>query len=419
MKNNRFKLVIIILTALFFAGGCNPEYDVAPYLTYEGEANCTIEELLSYHDIGSSDSYDSIPAGTVITGIVTSSDEHGNCYKFINIQDETGAIQIKIANTALYYKYKVGQRVYINCDGLVLGDYRKLPQLGWWVNGAMEAIPTAKEAVYIFRDSLVGNAPEPLSITSTGQINDSYYNMLVKIENCYFNNGGQLTFSEPSTATSRTITLVGGGTIEVRTSNYADFAQNILPEGTGNIVGLLTRYNNYNQLVIRSLDDLSNFGVEEEIYSLDLNVNPLDNGWSNHSVSGTALWEYVSGVKRMSITGNNSEFSDCWLLSPTINLTSYQDIKLYLNHRIPNNLGNASNMRLYYSVSDPSAPFNEANWVELTMPSYPSSFTTVSIDIPNAAISSPNFRIGLRYSDDQTSNWTIGGVTFKSFIAEK
>jgi len=419
MKINTFKSIIIILTAGLIAGACNPEYDVAPYLTYDGEANCTIEHLLSYHDIGSSDSYDSIPVGTVITGIVTSSDEHGNCYKFINIQDATGAIQIKIANTALYYKYKVGQRVYVNCDGLVLGDYRKLPQLGWWVNGAMEAIPTAKEATYIFRDSLVGNAPEPLSITSTSQITDSYYNMLVKIENCYFTNGGQLTYSDISTATSRTLTLVGGGTIEVRTSNYADFAQNILPEGTGNIVGLLTRYNNYYQLVIRSLDDLENFGVEEEVYDLDLNVNPLNNGWSNNSVSGTALWEYVSGVKRMSITGSNSELSDCWLLSPAINLTSYQDIKLYLNHRIPNNLGNSSNMRLYYSVSDPSAPFNEANWVELTMPSYPSSFTTVSLDIPNAAISSSNFRIGFRYSDSQASNWTIGGVTFKSFISEK
>lgn len=59
----------------------------------------------------------------VIRGEVTSSDESGNVYRELYVQDATGAIDLKIGRSSSYDDYKVGQILYINCQGLVLGEY--------------------------------------------------------------------------------------------------------------------------------------------------------------------------------------------------------------------------------------------------------------------------------------------------------
>ena len=95
MKYRHLIFTVIITTVLF--AGCKMDPDVAPMPIYEGEANTTIAELLAMHEIGSSDSYVHISEDIddiISTGIVTTSDEHGNCYKYINIEDETGELYV-------------------------------------------------------------------------------------------------------------------------------------------------------------------------------------------------------------------------------------------------------------------------------------------------------------------------------------
>ena len=59
----------------------------------------------------------------IIKGEVTSSDEDGNVYREIYIQDETGAICVKLGRTSSYDDYKVGMILYVKCKGLVIGEY--------------------------------------------------------------------------------------------------------------------------------------------------------------------------------------------------------------------------------------------------------------------------------------------------------
>ena len=90
MKHIHSIFTVIIAAALL--ASCHLDPDVAPMPTYDGQANTTIAELLAMHEIGNADSYVHISedsADIIITGIVTTSDEHGNCYKYINIEDET------------------------------------------------------------------------------------------------------------------------------------------------------------------------------------------------------------------------------------------------------------------------------------------------------------------------------------------
>ena len=65
-----------------------------------------------------------------IKGQVVSSDRTGNIYRELYIQDQTGGIDLKLGKSSLYSEYLPGQWVYVYCDGLTLGAYNGMPQLG-------------------------------------------------------------------------------------------------------------------------------------------------------------------------------------------------------------------------------------------------------------------------------------------------
>ena len=67
----------------------------------------------------------------VIGGQVVSEDRSGNIYKSLYIQDETGAIEIKLGKNGIYNDYQPGRWVYVKPSGLPLGDYEGMLQLGW------------------------------------------------------------------------------------------------------------------------------------------------------------------------------------------------------------------------------------------------------------------------------------------------
>ena len=334
------KITIIAILIAAVLAGCNLEPDVAPMPTFVGEANTTIAELLAMHDIGSEDSYDSIPMGSniVICGYVTTSDEWGNNYKYLNIEDETGGIQIKIDNKALYNRYKVGQRIYVKCDGLVLGDYRKLPQLGFWANGSMQPIPSFKTYLYLFPDGAPMGGFNPIDMTTIPSANDipsTMYNRRVRLLGATFVEGGMATFSEPGAATSHDIKMSDGTTITLRTSNYATFASETLPVGTGEITGILTRYNNYVQLVINSPADLVGFTAPVErqtVFSVNYS-NAFNEGWIQ--TGGGNPWQTMVNNNFSGFYVNPSVNEDYFLISPEIDLSNVGSPELSFTHRAP------------------------------------------------------------------------------------
>ena len=67
----------------------------------------------------------------VIKGQVTTSDQVGNFYKSLYIQDATAGIEIKIGKNGLYNEYKLGQWLYVDCTGLTVGDYNGMINIGY------------------------------------------------------------------------------------------------------------------------------------------------------------------------------------------------------------------------------------------------------------------------------------------------
>lgn len=82
----------------------------------------TIADLLKMYTPGSEKPV-TIEQDLWIGGKVNSSDEAGNIYKSIFIQDETAGVEIKIGRYSLYNEYKPGQTVYVYLNGLTVGMY--------------------------------------------------------------------------------------------------------------------------------------------------------------------------------------------------------------------------------------------------------------------------------------------------------
>ena len=75
-----------------------------------------------------------IEGNCIIKAQVVSSDQSGNLYRTMYIQDATGGMEFKIGSRNLYNDYKLGQWVYIDCNGLTLGKYAGMVGLGYKSN---------------------------------------------------------------------------------------------------------------------------------------------------------------------------------------------------------------------------------------------------------------------------------------------
>lgn len=388
--------VILVLAGT----SCEKEMDVAPVLTYNGQANMTIAELNALHQVGSADSYDPIPEGTVISGIIVSSDQEGNCYKYLTIQDETGGIQIKVDNSSLYPKYQIGQRLFVECKDLVIGDYRKNKQLGFWISGSMSGLATSQEPLYLYRDGIVCKEPAPIVLNSKSEATEEMINRLVILKNCHFATPGE-RYSEADASTSRDIVMSDNSVIVLRTSNYSKFASQQLPNGTGDIVGILTVYNTTLQLTIRSLDDvrITNTAPVEtiDLYNVDFSTNPIENqGWS---VLGDEGWFYYAAGHAFAVQNQGATGIDSWLVSPALSgLGGYDNVTLVMSNESCQ-VTNGSAYK-YYSVDFNGIDVTSATWTEVPANGI----------LPPEAANNSNLRIAFRYNGYNGDYWKIPGV---------
>ncbi len=413
------KIAITLIVVAALLAGCNLEPDIAPMPTFVGEANTTIAELLAMHEIGSEDSFDSIPIGSniIICGYVTTSDEWGNNYKYINIEDETGGIQIKIDNKALYNKYKIGQKLYVKCDGLVLGDYRKLPQLGFWANGSMQPIPSFKTYLYLFPDGAPTSGFNPIDMTTIPNANDipaTDYNRRVHLIGATFKEGGLATFSEPGAATSHDIMMADGTIITLRTSNYATFASEMLPVGTGEITGILTRYNNYVQLVINNPADLVGFTIPAErqtVFSVNYN-NAFNEGWSQTGTGNP--WQTLVNSSFSGFFVNPSADEDYYLISPAILLDNTSSPELSFSHRAPR--GFDPNTMMCFYTPNYTGDVSTTQWVPLDLSAAAGQTTSnnFSIELPEGAQTS-NFRLMFHITSAQSA-WYLSDIKITGLV---
>ena len=216
--------------------------------------------------INTSYSYKKVEEPMEIKGYVTGNDVQGNLYNELVIDDGTGAITIGVAQGGLYGLFPVGAEVIIELNGLSVGNYGLHPQIGTPYTSAkgQNSIGRMSRAVWNQHFRLTGknqtiapidfnNGWKPASDGLT------YSGKLVTMKNVSFKGAdGKKTFANASAGAGSVSVYFNEypTTTMVYTSNFADFASNPLPQGKVNVTGILKRYNNSWELIIRSLDDI-------------------------------------------------------------------------------------------------------------------------------------------------------------------
>ena len=420
---NRTLFAILVCMAL---AGCNrweePEF-VVP--VYDGPAaNKTIADIKAKHPslgTGTQDSICRYDEQFIVKAVVVSSDEGGNCYKYLTIQDETGGIEIAIDRSSLYNDYPVGQTVYLNCAGLIVGDYHNKYQIGWVYEGSVGRIAPAVLDRYLSKDGLPDLTnplvAHPIEITSANDLTAENVNCLVKIDGCKFSPADDgLPLANNDFTTDRVVTF-NGASVTVRTSNYAYFRNTIIDASKEYcLYGILSVYNSNYQLTLRTKSDIQPASSSQEVlladYTFDAN-SLTTGGWSQNPNNDS--WKFQT------YNGNNflyhnitSATCDDWLISPEMNLGDMNGAVLYLDHQ--NNVGGspATYYQVYYSTTYNGGAFNESEWTAFNpnLNNFPSSFG-LSNALDLSAIGNQKFRIALRYHKSGSvdgTRWAVRGV---------
>jgi len=278
MKNKSLLFFSSILTAFlaaFVITSCNKKFDEPPVYTDPGvTANTTIKQLRALST--GYGVFNEITTDIIISGQVVANDKSGNIYKEIYIQDTTAGIALQLDATGLYNSYPLGREVFVVCKGLYVANESGMIKLcvRAVINGApsVSGIPGILIDNYVKRGKL-GTPPAPKVVT-IAQLNNDFQSMLIQLENYQVTSADMgKTFADTSankaTQNINTQSCAGASSnIIVRTSGYANFAGQRLPQGNGTLTAIYTVFasnagfnsNPTKQLIIRDTSDMKFYG---------------------------------------------------------------------------------------------------------------------------------------------------------------
>lgn len=432
-------LPLIASLALF---ACERDYD-APLLTepeYTGPAaNITISELRTQNAAATDKAPIIITQDQVLKAVITGNDESGNIFKKIYLQDETGAIEMEVDQSSVYNYYPVGQTVYVDLNGLSISVYGDEQQLGH-PEGYLYRTPWEDFEKHVSKDGWANpeNA-KPVVIDDISTINaapDNYKFKLVQFTGVTFQNGGKGIFAPEDGYGEENITDSHGNTIMIRTSNYASFAGNKLPEGKGNVTGILGRFRGTWQLTLRTANDVSDFtGSNEEEGGNEGGETPsgetktiLEETFASSQGSFTIedkelgglsyVWKHDSsyGYMKGSAYNGSNVAAESWLISPEIDLTNATSINLTFDHAI-NKVSVAPDLNQTLAIAESGTN----NWEKITGFTYPAgnSWDFVSSgNIDLSAYSGKKIKIAFQYkgTTESSGTWEVKNVKVTATI---
>lgn len=421
MKKYFFSVLILATLVVFSA--CNkwedPEFSVPQYTG--PEANKTIADIIAVYT-NAGEKMDSICHGDeqfIVKATVVSSDEGGNFYKNMVLEDETGAIQFQINTSGLCSNYPPGQTVYLNCKGLVVGNYHGVYQIGWIYNGEIGRVDGHFLEQYLTKDGLP-KPLTPLDITSPGAItNPNNICRLVRIHNCEFEADvvGK-PWAEETAATSRKIKSINGQPVNnlvVRTSNYAKFRKSHVPGGSGDLIGILSIYNSTYQLMLRTIDDVLEFGSLQEIASTNLsdgNTEIIGGGWNYNAINNFMFHNQATTV------------TDDWLISPAFQGKDVNGATMLVEQLLSTDVStvNTDMFMIYYTTNytgenTPITAWHQLNYSVLSGSWYKAEVSGLGNFNDNDQV---RFAFRFKTDDPNTYNgqWGVKKISFQKIVSQ-
>jgi hypothetical protein len=355
---------ISLASVILIIGACKKEYDVPPARTIP------VGNVLSIQDL--KDIYVNqnvrINGDSSVYAVVTMDERSGNLYRNVYVEDETGAINLRLRTSGSLYE---GDSIRIYLKGTSISKFNGMFQL----DSVDTDLNIIKQGVGKFR--------QPLDINIT-EVNSSLQARLVRINDVQFNNADQnQPYANAITqqTVNRTIEDCNGNSTIVRTSGYAGFAADRTPTGKGSIIAIIGEFNGTMQLYIRRpseviMNDPRCGGggggsaidvLQENFNGASDNTNFSAFGWTNIATSGTRVWRGRIFQEERYLQANSFQSTDpaneSWLItpemifSPTKKLSFKSAVAFYTHNAL--SVWISSN---YITGANPTS----ANWIPIT-----------------------------------------------------
>ena len=313
--------LLLLAGITLFSVSCKKDFDTPPIKTIPQGSKITVADLKAMYQGAPLKITDELS----MFAVVTMDEQSGNIYKEAYIQDETGAINLRLLSSGGLYQ---GDSVRVFLKGTILSTYNQMMQLDSVdVDNNIIKQATKKDR-------------QPDVFTSIAQITSGQQAKLIKLENVQFVSGELgSTYADGVNLTSQSRTLEDslGNTIIVRTSGYANFANDTIPTGSGSLTVIVSQFNSTLQLLIRHPNEVvfnnPRFGAGSPGGNT-LTKNFQDQsitsgGWTTQLITGTYNWttsdQGSAGnfyAKMSNYTGSGNVASETWLISPAIDLST-------------------------------------------------------------------------------------------------
>ena len=401
MKTTIFYKLFTVLSSMLVLTACvqDDSYD-APSIEVE-PANITgtaitigaLNDLLLQEQLANGNSLLTFEGAddSYITGYVISSDQSGNFFEEILIQDQpsspTTGVKVLIDENPLYITYEFGRKVYVKLGGLTVGLDSGVLTIGIRDGNGLGKIAAAQMKNYLVRENEVAEiVPMPITMT---EFTDTKTNLYVSLSDVQFNRNEVLGMNRMTFAGEEGDLFDGERTLEdcsnnittvCSTSTFADFKAVLLPDGRGTLVGLLTKnfFGDAYNIVVNDPATISfdsndrcdpneidcglapstgpNILFSDFFETQTINQPVSGNGWTNFIEAGTETWEayFEDGINaslgtsaRMGSFSSGDESSIGWLITPVINFDAQEGETL--KFKTSNSFSDGSTLELWIS----------------------------------------------------------------------
>ncbi len=285
--------MLVIALVSFMLQSCSDDPVDSPPLNVP-DATITIAELRAMYN----GEIVTIDQNMVLFGSVTMDESSGNIYRNVFIEDETAAINVRMDYAG---DLQTGEQIRIGLKGTVLGSYNNMLQL--------DSVLFGKNLISQAHD----NPVEPHTTTISQILEGGLQARLIKLEDVQFASselGRPFANVPQGISENRTLTDCDNNQIIIRTSPFARFADQMVPEGNGSLVAIVSQFGNTWQLLVRNLEEIV-FDQERCDTGDPGGSGTFDDPFNvAHAIaynSGNGVWVegYMVGV--METTGNTNQ----------------------------------------------------------------------------------------------------------------
>lgn len=394
-----------IMFLLFFSlSSCiiEPEFRIPELVNLEPEEGATSDMGTAINAFKQADTdiftFDA-DAAVIIGAYIISSDETGNFYKTLIVQDSPenplNGLEIKIDMRSYYNKYNLGRKILLRLSGLSIQEVNGKYVVGYLSGNSLVDIPESLLDHFIIR-SLETAEIVPNSI-SLEMISPSLINTFVTVEKVQF-----LKVDQGKSFASEPYDKYNGERIIEQcdnlaksflfTSSYADFSTNPLPEDRFRMMAVLTRdsYSGEITFILNSPDDiefvdqkrcdpvffecplLPERDIKDVLYYENFerlgNTKDIEKiGWENINVNfGNARFRKRSKNEntflQISAYDSKEYVMEVWLIGPSIDLDGSENE--FLTFETRSTFEEGSLLTCWFS-KDYTENVKNANWQQL------------------------------------------------------